>query len=222
MFKGRFNVFRKSRDFNVRISPKTAWLVSSELTPQDVPAVQFWRPQVLWKWRCQPFFTCLGNSWTHHLNPWYLKTRHIVFIESGDKKFLNQFKVSAFCIPVKIEIRSFSECLIIWKVTVTGNIFQRNIVPMFPNSRDTYIFFRKRFSNIIDLTLWQIISWSCEQKNAQNQHYWSFLRKEALKKFFQQNLVRCWGKKIKKCSYGRRMTLSKASISSFSDCLCSS
>ena len=61
-------------------------------------------------------------------------------------------------------------------------------------------------------------------KNVQNQYFWSFLMKEAIKNFSQKifldnNMTNPLKKSISKNVYKRRMTLSAASSSSFSDYL---
>ena len=53
------------------------------------------------------------------------------------------------------------------------NIFQRNFVLIFPNSRTTEIL-SENILNIIDQTLQQIISGNCDEKTAQSQRFWSF------------------------------------------------
>ena len=83
----------------------------------------------------------------------------------------------------------------------------------------------KNFCTMKDQNLWQIISGIARKKNAQNQHLWSFLIKAPIKKFSEKalldhNMTR--HKNFKNIYNRKRMTLSKASNSSFLTCLCSS
>lgn len=71
----------------------------------------------------------------------------------------------------------------------------------------------------------RLLSGIARKKNAQNQHLWSFLIKTPIKKFSEKalldhNMTR--HKNFKNIYNRKRMTLSKASNSSFLTCLCSS
>ena len=48
----------------------------------------------------------------------------------------------------------------------TSKYFSKKHFTYIPKQLGYVILLRKHFSNMIDLALWQMISWSCEQKSA--------------------------------------------------------
>ena len=85
----------------------------------------------------------------------------------------------------------------------------------------------KKFPNIINPTLWQIIYGNCEKKDPQNQNFWSYLIEECIEKFsvkifVDSNMTHLLKKKSKTVHNRRTITHSKAWKSSFLDCQCSS
>ena len=83
------------------------------------------------------------------------------------------------------------------------------------------------FSVIKEQTLPRIISGNYEKRNAQNQQFLSLLVKETIKNFPRNIFRPLYDSSIEKETFKniydrRRIALSKASNSSYSDCPCSS